>query len=125
MRLPRGGGRRTDCVVHAYDKNLKPLFETGLAEAPELQPLRGRSAIGDGQLKNHIRCVALSLDNQRYLFTAVDEAWCSCDSSHGLPWRAIAASFADLAASRRTPTVMPERVSSRDFVASVYRPPGR
>ena len=71
-----------DCVVHAYDENLKPLFETGLAEAPELQPLRGHFAIGDGQLKNHIRCVALSRDNQRYLFTAVDEAWC-VDSARG------------------------------------------
>jgi hypothetical protein len=44
----------SDCVVHAYDENLKPLFETGLAEVSELQPLRGRFAIGDGQLKNHI-----------------------------------------------------------------------
>jgi hypothetical protein len=37
-----------DCVVHAYDENLKPLFETGLAEAPELQPLPGRSRSGTG-----------------------------------------------------------------------------
>jgi hypothetical protein len=73
-----------DCVVHAYDENLKPLFETGLAEAPELQPLRGHFAIGDGQLKNHIRCVALSRDSQRYLFTAVDEAWCVGSAGAGL-----------------------------------------
>ena len=73
-----------DCVVHAYDENLKPLFETGLAEAPELQPLRGHFAIGDGQLKNHIRCVALSQDSQRYLFTAVDEAWCIDSTGTGL-----------------------------------------
>jgi DnaJ domain len=73
-----------DCVVHAYDENLKPLFETDLAEAPELQPWRGRFAIGDGQLKNHIRCVALSRDSQRYLFTAVDEAWCIDSTGTGL-----------------------------------------
>jgi hypothetical protein len=74
----------SDCVVHAYDENLKPLFETGLAEVPELQPLRGRFAIGDGQLKNHIRCIALSRDNRRYLFTAVDEAWCVDSAGAGL-----------------------------------------
>jgi DnaJ domain len=73
-----------DCVMHAYDENLKSLFETGLAEAPELQPLRGHFEIGDGQLKNHIRCVALSQDNQRYLFTAVDEAWCVDSAGAGL-----------------------------------------
>jgi hypothetical protein len=56
-----------------------------LAEAPELQPLRGHFEIGDGQLKNHIRCVALSRDNQRYLFTAVDEAWC-VDSAGAALW---------------------------------------
>ena len=32
----------------------------------------------DVALKNHLRCVALSHDHRRYLFTAVDEAWC-CD----------------------------------------------
>jgi hypothetical protein len=73
-----------DCVVHAYDENLKPIFETGLAEAPELQPLRGHFEIGDGQLKNHLRCVALARDSQRYLFTAVDEAWCVDRADVGL-----------------------------------------
>jgi hypothetical protein len=46
--------------------------------------LRGHSAIGDGQLKNHIRCVALSRDSQRYLFTAVDEAWCVDSAGAGI-----------------------------------------
>jgi DnaJ-like protein len=73
-----------DCVVHAYDEHLKPLFETSLAEAPELQPLRGHFEIGDGHLKNHIRCVALARDSQRYLFTAVDEAWCVDRAGTGL-----------------------------------------
>ena len=30
----------------------------------------------DDQLKNHVRCVALSQTSDRYIFTAVDEAWC-------------------------------------------------
>ncbi len=65
-----------DCVLHAYDEDLQPLFETALAEAPELQALCRRFDIREAWLKNHIRCVALSRDHQRYLFTAVDQAWC-------------------------------------------------
>ena len=65
-----------DCVVHAYDDNLQPVLETSLAEAPEILALRKRFEISNDQLKNHIRCVALSRDANRYLFTAVDEAWC-------------------------------------------------
>jgi hypothetical protein len=65
-----------DCVLHAYGEDLQPLFETALADAPEIQPLYRRFDICEERLKNHIRCVALSRDHQRYLFTAVDEAWC-------------------------------------------------
>jgi hypothetical protein len=65
-----------DCVLHAYDEDLQPLFETALAQAPEIQALCRRFGIREEWLKNHIRCVALSRDHQRYLFTAVDQAWC-------------------------------------------------
>jgi hypothetical protein len=65
-----------DCVVHAYDDHLEPILETPVTEAPEILALRKRFEIPDDQLKNHIRCVALSRDASRYLFTAVDEAWC-------------------------------------------------
>lgn len=65
-----------DCVAHAYDDHLQPILETPLSEAPEILALRQRFEIPDNQLKNHIRCVALSRDASRYLFTAVDEAWC-------------------------------------------------
>jgi hypothetical protein len=65
-----------DCVVHAYDENLKLLFESELAAAPQLRPLRDHFGIGDPYLKHHIRCVALAPDQHRYLFTVVDEAWC-------------------------------------------------
>jgi hypothetical protein len=65
-----------DCVLHAYDDDLQPLFETTLANAPEIQALGRRFDIHEDWLKNHIRCVALSRDHQRYLFTAVDQAWC-------------------------------------------------
>ncbi len=65
-----------NCVVHAYDDRLALLFETALDKAPEIQALRRRFGIPDDQLKNHIRCVALSPTAERYLFTIVDEAWC-------------------------------------------------
>ena len=65
-----------DGVLHAYDEDLQPLFETALADAPQIQALCRRFDIYEEGLKNHIRCVALSRDHQRYLFTAVDEAWC-------------------------------------------------
>ena len=65
-----------DCVIHAYDDHFEPILETPLAEAPEILDLRKRFEIPDDQLKNHIRCVALSRDASRYLFTAVDQAWC-------------------------------------------------
>jgi hypothetical protein len=64
------------CVVHAYDEDLQPLFETALVEAPEIHELCRRFDIRQEWLKTHIRCVALSRDHQRYLFTAVDQAWC-------------------------------------------------
>jgi len=73
-----------DCIAHAYDENLDLLFETNLFEAPEIQALRKRFEIGDDNLKNHIRCVALSQDISRYLFTAVDEAWCINTNGEGI-----------------------------------------
>ncbi len=65
-----------ECVVHAYDDQIESIWETSLKQAPEIQAIRKRFEIPDDQLKNLIRCVALSQDGGRYLFTAVDEAWC-------------------------------------------------
>lgn len=65
-----------DCVLHAYDEDLCLTFETALKEAPEIQMFRTRYETPDEQLKYRIRCVALSESATRYLFTAVDEAWC-------------------------------------------------
>ena len=65
-----------DCVASAYDDDLRLLWRTTLADAPQIQALRRRLAICDEWLKHHIRCVAFARDRSRYLFTAVDEAWC-------------------------------------------------
>jgi hypothetical protein len=73
-----------ECVAHAYDDTLRPLFETTLIDCPEIQTLRKRFDISDEQLKNHIRSVSLSRDNGRYLFTAVDQGWCVDSGGTGL-----------------------------------------
>ncbi len=73
-----------DCVLHAYNESLQPIFQTPLDESPEIRALRNRFQIPDKQLKNHIRCVALSETAQRYLFTSVDEAWCVDVKGRGL-----------------------------------------
>jgi hypothetical protein len=71
-------------VLHAYDYHLKPIIETALASAPEIAAIRKRFDIPDDELKNHIRCVALSRDEGRYLFTVVDEAWCISANGVGI-----------------------------------------
>ncbi len=73
-----------DCVIHSYDGHLGVILETTLLEAPEIITLRKRFQIADGQLKNQVRCVAMSETASRYLFTAVDEAWCFDQSGKGL-----------------------------------------
>jgi len=72
-----------DCVVHAYNDALETILETTLVHTPEIRAIRKRFDIADDQLKNHIRCVALSRDGSRYIFTAVDEAWCVDTDGHG------------------------------------------
>ena len=73
-----------DAVVHTYGDNLEVALETSLVDAPEIVALRKRLEIPDDQLRNHIRCVALSRRANRYLFTAVDEAWCVDMNGQGL-----------------------------------------
>ncbi len=73
-----------DCVLHAYNDQLRKVIETDLAISPEIEALRTRFEIRNSELKNHIRCVALSRDLTRYIFTAVDEAWCVTAEGNGL-----------------------------------------
>lgn len=73
-----------DATLHAYDDTLSSMLETPLADAPEMRSARKRFGISDDQLKNHIRCVALSRSADRYLFTVVDEAWCVGSDGLGL-----------------------------------------
>ena len=63
------------CVLHAYEKSLEPLFQTELRSAPEVSYAKRGFGTDDLQLKNHLRCVALSPSKKAYLFTLVDMAW--------------------------------------------------
>jgi hypothetical protein len=65
-----------DCRLYAYDADLKNFLSAELAEVSEVQTLQRRFGIPGDQIKNHLRCVALSRSASRYLFTAVDEAFC-------------------------------------------------
>jgi hypothetical protein len=77
-------GMSRECVCHAYDDNLTAIIETNLRETPEVESLQRRLGIDSGTLRNHLRCVALSYDNTRYLVTGVDEAWCMTLDGGGL-----------------------------------------
>ena len=74
-----------ECVVYAYDDDLRMLWRTTLADTLQIQTLRRRFTIFDECLKNHIRRVALARDRSRYLFSAVDEVWCM-DSQGEVIW---------------------------------------
>ncbi len=73
-----------NCVIHAYDDQLEPLFATSLAEAPEIEAIKRRLNFQDSRLKNYVRCVASSRSAERYLFTVVDGAWCVDSQGYGL-----------------------------------------
>lgn len=59
-------------VAHAYDHQMRRLFATSLAEAPEMPELMARYDFDRSSLKNHTRTVALAPDGSHYLFTVVD-----------------------------------------------------
>ena len=75
---PLGDGFITsskDAVLQVYSSDLRLRLETAW-HSQGVQAVQARLGFSDGQLKNHIRCIALSPDGTRYLATVVDEAWC-------------------------------------------------
>lgn len=74
------------CILHAYDTSLEPLFQTNLRDAPEISYGKRRFGTDDLQLKNHIRCVALSRENDSYLFTLADMVWVVCVTTNRAKW---------------------------------------
>jgi hypothetical protein len=65
-----------DGVLHGYDHDLQPLLAAPLQDLPEYRACAERLGIPNENLKNHVRCVAISTDRSRYVLTVVDEAWC-------------------------------------------------
>jgi len=63
-------------TLHAYNQRVEPILEESLTESPEYLSCSQRLGIEARELKSHVRCVALSNDRERYLYTVVDEAWC-------------------------------------------------
>lgn len=63
-------------IVHGYSDAVEPLLAWRLAEIPEYAEQAKRFGIAQRNLKNHVRCVALSRDRTRCVITIVDEAWC-------------------------------------------------
>jgi DnaJ-like protein len=65
-----------DGVLHGYYHDLQPLLVARVRDLPEYRACAARLGIPDEHLKNHVRCVATSTDQTRYIVTVVDEAWC-------------------------------------------------
>lgn len=63
-------------VLHGYASDLSPFVFDSLPDVPEYEAAATRFSIQPSELKNHVRCVAISSSRNRYLFTVVDEAWC-------------------------------------------------
>lgn len=76
---PEGKGfalRSKSNVLTIYDGGLQVEFETDLARAPEVSASRDRLGLAESEAHRALRCIALTPERDRYLFTHVDEAWC-------------------------------------------------
>lgn len=76
---PEGSGfaiRSKSGVLTVYRGDFTIDFETDLEGAPEVAANRERLGLAESEAHRALRCVALTPDRHRYLFTHVDEAWC-------------------------------------------------
>jgi hypothetical protein len=76
---PEGEGfalRSKSNVLTIYGGDLQVDFETDLERTPEVAANRDRLGLAESEAHRALRCVALSPERDRYLFTYVDEAWC-------------------------------------------------
>ncbi|MEQ9145204.1 MAG: J domain-containing protein [Parvibaculaceae bacterium] len=76
---PEGEGfalRSKSGIMTVYRGDLGIDFETDLEAAPEVAANRERLGLAASEAHRALRCIALTPDRDRYLFTHVDEAWC-------------------------------------------------
>jgi hypothetical protein len=62
-------------MLHGYSSSMDSLIQQSIADLPEYEAQANRLGIDPRELKNHVRCVALSRECDRFLVTVVDEAW--------------------------------------------------
>jgi hypothetical protein len=62
-------------MLHGYSSRMESLVQASIAALPEYEAQANRLGIDQRELKNHVRCVALSQDCNHFLVTVVDEAW--------------------------------------------------
>lgn len=73
-------------ILHGYTETVAPFIEESLSDLPEYRAQADRLSIGQHELKNHTRAVAVSSDRNRYLVTVVDEAWCLDTTTGEVVW---------------------------------------
>ena len=76
---PEGEGfalRSKSNVLTIYNGSLEVDLETDLEAAPEVAASLARLGLAEVPAHRRLRCVALTPERDRYLFTHVDEAWC-------------------------------------------------
>ena len=76
---PEGDGfalRSKSNVLTVYGGDLQVDFETDLERTPEVAANRDRLGLEESEAHRALRCIALTPERDRYLFTHVDEAWC-------------------------------------------------
>lgn len=76
---PEGDGfalRSKSGVLTVYRGDFSIDFEIDLDGAPEVDANRERLGLAESEAHRALRCIALTPDRDRYIFTHVDEAWC-------------------------------------------------
>ena len=76
-------------VLHVYDVGLNVVAETNLREDPRVvDHFRTIDTNYWGEFKSQVRAVDVAPENDHYLFTLADEAWC-CSNSGRVVWGVV------------------------------------
>lgn len=75
-----------DGVLHGYSDQLEQVIADRVGDLPEYRAQAERLGIEPRDLRTHVRCVAVSPDQSRFLITVVDEAWCISITTGEVLW---------------------------------------
>src|SRR5262249_42801379 len=73
-------------ALHGYADDLTSILQESISDLPEYHAQAERLGIAPHELKNHVRCVSLSPNRDRYVVTVVDEAWCVETATGEIVW---------------------------------------